>query len=158
MIRSYKPDDLAIVMDIADRAWQPIYAMFRETYGEELFRHICPDVTVAKGKQVAAQCGDPPEWIYVCEAEGKVVGFVTFWLDPKRNMGVIGNNAVDPDCGLKGVGQEMYLAVLEYFRNNQMEYVEVLTGLDDAHERARRAYERAGFTIYHDERKYYKKL
>lgn len=158
VVRSYKPDDLATIMDIANRAWQPIYVMFREAYGEKLFREICPDATAAKGKQVETQCRNHPDGVYVCEAEGKVVGFVTFWLDPKRNMGVIGNNAVDPDCNLKGIGQEMYQAVLEYFRNNQMAYAEVSTGLDDAHERARRAYERAGFNIHHDERKYYKKL
>jgi len=158
MIRSYTPEDLAIIMDIANRAWQPIYEMFRETYGEELFNHICPDVTTSKGKQVESHCREHPEWVYVCETQKIIVGFVTFWLDNERNIGVIGNNAVDPDCGLKGIGQEMYQKVLEYFRNNKMQYAEVSTGLDDAHARARSAYERAGFDIHHDDTVYYKKL
>ena len=158
VVRSYKPDDLEVIMDIANRAWQPIYAMFRETYGDDLFSHICPDTTTSKGKQVESQCREHPEWIYVCEEQGNVVGFVTFWLEPESKVGVIGNNAVDPDCGLKGIGQAMYQKVLDYFRSKNMAYAKVLTGVDDAHARAQRAYERAGFDIHHDDRVYCKKL
>ena len=39
-----------------------------------------------------------------------------------------------------------------------MAYAKVHTGLDDAHARARRAYERAGFDISHQEVNYYLKL
>jgi metal-dependent HD superfamily phosphatase/phosphodiesterase len=39
-----------------------------------------------------------------------------------------------------------------------MVYAKVGTGLDYAHARARRAYERAGFDIRHEEVTYYMKL
>jgi ribosomal protein S18 acetylase RimI-like enzyme len=65
---------------------------------------------------------------------------------------------VDPDCGLKGIGQQMYGAVFDYFRAHGMTYAQVQTGLDDAHARARRAYERAGFDIAHQDVTYYRKL
>ncbi|MGI6355800.1 MAG: GNAT family N-acetyltransferase [Lentisphaeria bacterium] len=81
----------------------------------------------------------------VCEEDGKVVGFITFMIDDQKKIGTIGNNAADPDCGLKGIGQQMYRAVLELFRSRGMQAARVFTGLDDAHARARRAYERAGF-------------
>ncbi|HEY63245.1 MAG TPA: GNAT family N-acetyltransferase [Caldilineae bacterium] len=158
MIRPYRPEDLPIIMDIGNRAWREIYRMFRETYGDELFELLVPDERTAKGEQIRAHCERHPEWTFVCEEGGRIVGFVTFTLDYERRIGEIGNNAVDPDCGLKGIGQQMYAAVLEYFRSQGMLYAKVVTGLDDAHARARRAYERAGFNIRHENVVYFKKL
>jgi len=158
MIRSYKPDDLPVIMDIANRAWRPIHHMFRETYGEELFNLLTPDVATVKGKQIESHARKYPEWIYICEEAGKVVGFVTFLLDTEKGIGQIGNNAVDPECSLKGIGQQLYKAVLDYFRRHAMRYATVFTGLDEAHARARKAYERAGFNIRHDDTVYYMKL
>lgn len=158
MIRSYKPQDLATIMDIANCAWQQIHKMFREIYGDELFQILFPDESIRKGDQVKTHCTEHPEWVYICEETGKVVGFVTFMLDKEKRIGEIGNNAVDPDCNLKGIGQQMYTAVLTHFRRQNMLYAKVYTGLDYAHERARKAYERAGFNIRHDDTIYYMKL
>ncbi len=158
MIRPYQLEDLPIIMDIGNRAWREIYRMFRETYGDELFELLVPDERTAKGEQIRAHCERHPEWVFVCEEGGRIIGFVTFTLDDERRIGEIGNNAVDPDCGLKGIGQQMYAAVLEYFRSQGMLYAKVVTGLDDAHARARRAYERAGFHIRHEDVTYYMKL
>jgi len=158
MIRTYKPEDLPTIMDIGNRAWRGIYKMFRETYGNELFERIVPDETTAKGKQIKAHCEQHPAWVFICEEDSRIVGFVTFRLDADKKIGEIGNNAVDPECGLKGIGQQIYKAVFEYFRAHNMVYAKVYTGLDDAHARARRAYERAGFDIRHEEVEYYMKL
>ena len=158
MIRPYKVEDLPIIMDIGNRAWREIYKMFRKTYGRELFEIIVPDELTEKGNQTKRHCEEYPEWIYVCEENGRIVGFITFSLDEKREIGGIGNNAVDPECGLKGIGQQMYKAVLEYFRSQDLAYATVGTGLDYAHARARKAYERAGFNIRHEKTDYYMKL
>jgi hypothetical protein len=42
MIRSYVPQDLPVIMDIANRAWLPIHKMFRETCscGEKYFEKL----------------------------------------------------------------------------------------------------------------------
>ena len=158
MVRPYKPDDLPVLMEIGNRAWRPIYKMFRETYGDELFELLVPDETTAKGEQIRSHCERHPEWVFVCEEEGRIVGFVTFTLDSRRKIGTIGNNARHPECDLKGVGQQMYRAVLAYFRKHGMRYAKVHTGLDKAHAPARRAYERVGFTIRHEDVDYYMKL
>ena len=52
----------------------------------------------------------------------------------------------------------MYAAVLDHFRSQGMLYAKVVTGMDYAHEPARRAYERAGFNIRHEDVTYYMKL
>jgi ribosomal protein S18 acetylase RimI-like enzyme len=158
MIREYRPDDLEAVMDIGNRAWREIYEMFRECYGDELFELLVPDERTAKGEQIKAHCERHPEWVYVCEEADRVVGFVTFSLSANTKIGVIGNNAVDPACGLKGIGQQMYRAVFDHFCAHGMVYAKVQTGLDHAHARARRAYERAGFDICHQDIEYYMKL
>jgi ribosomal protein S18 acetylase RimI-like enzyme len=158
MIRSYKPKDLLIIMDLGNRAWRQIHEMFREMYGEELFQILFPHESTRKGKQVEMHCHEHPEWVFICEEAGKIVGFITFMLDNELRIGEIGNNAVDPDCNLKGIGQQMYKAVLSYFSQQNMVYAKVCTGLDYAHARARNAYERAGFNIHHDDRTYYIKL
>lgn len=158
MIRTYMPEDLETLADIGNRAWRGIYAMFRSLYGEELFRLINPDPSRSKGEQVRNHCMKHPEWVFVCERKGEIAGFITFRLEKDKKIGVIGNNARAPECPEKGVGQEMYAAVLEYFRKNGMLYAKVNTGLDPAHAPARRAYEAAGFDIRHEEVVYYKKL
>ncbi len=158
MIRPYKSSDLEIIMDIGNRAWQPIYEMFGKTYGNELFDILTPDVKSEKGSQIERHCRDHPEWVYVCEEQGQIVGFITFRLDAEKKIGSIGNNAVDPQRRLKGIGQQMYKAVLDFFRKQGMLYATVRTGLDYAHEPARRAYERAGFNIKHEDVDYYMKL
>ncbi len=159
MIRPYRPEDLPAIMDIGNRAWQGIYDMFEAVYGPELFSVLVPDRTRKKGEQVRRHCEQHPDWVYVCEEDdGRIVGFVTFQLDRVRGIGEIGNNAVDPDCGLKGRGRQMYLAVLERFRSEGMRYAKVSTGMDPAHAPARRAYERVGFDIRHENVTYYRKL
>jgi len=158
VIRPYQPQDLPTVVDIANRAWARIYRMFREAYGDELFGILIPNEAEEKGNQVRGQCEAHPERVFVCEEGGRVVGFVTFNLDEAKRIGEIGNNARDPGCALKGIGQQMYEAVLQHFRDQGMLYAKVGTGLDWAHAPARRAYERAGFDRSHQGVRYFMKL
>ncbi|MDQ1327844.1 MAG: hypothetical protein QG641_1127, partial [Candidatus Poribacteria bacterium] len=108
--------------------------------------------------QIKSHCEEHPEWVFICEKEGRIVGFITFSLNFDKKIGTIGNNAKDPDSSLKGIGQQMYKAVLDYFRDHDMIYASVHTGLDYAHAPARKAYERAGFNIHHEDVDYYMKL
>jgi N-acetylglutamate synthase-like GNAT family acetyltransferase len=158
MIRPYRFRDLEIIVDIGNRAWQGIYAMFKRIYGEELFKLLCSDEFTKKGKEIKSHCEKNHEWTFICEEEDKIVGFTTFNLDKETKIGEIRNNAVDPDCKMKGIGQQMYKAVLDYFRQQGMLYAKVITGLDEAHARARKAYDRAGFNIKCESVEYFMKL
>lgn len=158
MIRPFGPTDLETIAAIGDRAWRGIHQMFRQAYGDALFAALVPNEKISKGEQIRTHCQRHPDWVFVCEEEGRIVGFVTFRLDPDKKIGAIGNNAVDPDCGLKGIGQQMYAAVLTHFKAQGMAFAQVQTGLDEAHAPARRAYQRAGFDISHQDVTYFKKL
>jgi ribosomal protein S18 acetylase RimI-like enzyme len=145
-IRPYKASDLPHLMDIGNRAWRPIRAEVRKVLGDRMYAVIQPDPEQSKGEQIKAHADQWPDWVWVAETEeGCVVGFVTFHVDTDKRVAEILNNAVDPDCGLKGVGQMMYRSVLDSFRTQGVWVVKVDTGLDDAHAPARRAYERLGF-------------
>ena len=158
MIRPYAPNDLETIAAIGDRAWRGIYRMFGQAYGEELFAILVPDRNTSKGDQIRSHCQRHPDQVFVCQEQDRIVGFVTFRLDLDKKIGTIGNNAVDPDCGLKGIGQQLYAAVLSHFKEQGMTYAQVRTGLDPAHAPARRAYQRAGFDISHQDVTYFKKL
>jgi GNAT superfamily N-acetyltransferase len=145
MMRPYEPQDLDWVVETADKAWRGINASYRQALGDELFGHLFPSHGTRKGTEMRALCAEQPDRVWICEEGGRRVGFVFALLDIERGIGEIGNNAVDPDCGLKGIGQQMYRFVLEWFRSQGMRYAKVSTGLDEGHGRARRAYERAGF-------------
>ena len=158
MVRPFERRDLATVVNIANQAWRDIYRMFRSDYGDELFELMVPDEGTAKGEQVRAQCERHPDTVFVCEEEGQCVGFATFRLDRESGIGEIGNNGVADAWRSKGIGQQMYKAVLEHFRAQGMRFARVRTGLDEAHAPARRAYERIGFDISHEDVDYYMKL
>lgn len=158
MIRAYRSDDLAVVVDMGNRAWAKIHEMYNECYGDELFEILFKDADIAKGRQIQSHCTKHPDWVFICEREDRIVGFITFGLDTARKIGEIGNNARDPECKLKGIGQEMYEAVFQYFLEHGMQYAKVGTGLDKAHVPACRAYERAGFNLKHEDVTYCMKL
>ncbi len=155
MMRAYQHQDLDWLMDVANRAWRPIHAAYRKAYGDALFERLVPNVLYRKGEELKGFCQANPGSVFICEEGGRRVGFLTIQFDNQRRIGEIGNNAVDPDCGLKGIGQQMYRFALEQFRAQGMEYAMVHTGLDEGHAPARRAYERAGFNISHSDINYY---
>ena len=145
-VRKLEGSDLERIVEIADRAWREIRKMSRAALGDKISDILNPSGDDrSKGEQIRAAAAAAPETIFVCEEDGEIIGFITFSMDAERGIAEIGNNAADPECGVKGVGQAMYRAVLAHFKANGMKVACVVTGLDDAHARARRAYERAGF-------------
>jgi GNAT superfamily N-acetyltransferase len=148
-IRSYRTEELPVIMEIANRAWRPINEAYRAEFGDELFTILFPTPDTRAGENVRRDIEARPDQTIVVEHEGHIVGFCNYWMEEPQKIGVIGYNAADPDSGLKGIGQQMYAWVLNEFRRRGMRYARVLTGLDSGHARARRAYERAGFNISH---------
>ena len=158
MIRPYKKEDLETMVQIAYRAWAEIFKGFRRELGEELYKLLYDIPSQDKRIQLTNYMEKHPDWCFICERNGKIVGFATFFLDFDRNVGLLLNNAADPECGEKGVGQEMYSAIFEHMKEKGMKAVTVSTGADEGHAPARKAYERAGFKIHQDSVMYCKLL
>ncbi len=158
MIRLFQPSDLEPMVAIARKAWKKIFECFRQQLGDELYTILYGNRLQDKRYQLTEFTAKFPRQCYVCERNGKIVGFVTFGLNRETKTGILTNNAADPDSGEKGVGQEMYAAVFERMRQEGMIAVTVSTGLDEGHAPARRAYERAGFEKHLDSVTYCKML
>ena len=146
MIRNARPEDAGRLAEIAEAAWQPVWAEFRRQLGDGLFEQLYPDAVGAKREQVIDHATHHPDWFFVAESAGRVVGFVGVRLNmgPDRVTAEIGNNAVDPVVRGRGIGPGLYEHAMAYFREHGQTHVMVVTGLDDAHAPARRAYEKVG--------------
>ncbi|MDD4181487.1 MAG: GNAT family N-acetyltransferase [Victivallaceae bacterium] len=156
MIRAYATNDLDELVRIGNAAWRNIYESMRNDLGDEIFQIVNPTPNTSKGLQIIEQIKSHPEWVMICEEQCQVVGFLTYRIDGE--IADICNNAVDPECGLKGIGQQMYQAALAYFKDQGIKVVRVTTGLDEGHAPARRAYERAGFSLKRESVTYFMKL
>ncbi len=155
-VRQMQPEDVERLVEIAIAAWEPIFLGFREQMGDELFLGMHLDWRADKECQIRGACTDP-EHVLVADLEGAVAGFVTFdCVNPPT--GALSNNAVHPDYQGRGIAGRLYGAAFECMRQAGIRYVRVNTGADPAHAPARRAYEKAGFTIAVPTVTYYRKL
>jgi ribosomal protein S18 acetylase RimI-like enzyme len=159
LVRPLRSAEIETLVEIAIAAWTPIYAWYRQAMGDELFVAAFPDWAKEKARQVRAACEpDSSAMVGVAELEGQVVGFVTCYADSRSRIGEIGNNAVHPDFQGQGIGSEMYQYAFTRLHARGMRYVKVGTGGDPAHAPARRAYEKAGFTVQLPGVEYYREL
>jgi ribosomal protein S18 acetylase RimI-like enzyme len=111
-----------------------------------------------KAAEIDRSFRQQPDSFIVAELGGAVVGVVSFHLDRQRLIGEIGNNGVDPCFQGRGIGTRMYERVLEIFRDSGMRFAQVSTGLGDGAARARRAYEKIGFTPLTTSVRYFREL
>jgi len=150
VIRPVRPSDVASIEEIAVAAWEPVFAGFGEAMGEEMLRATRGDWREEKARQVRTACQERPGQAFVAEdpETGRVAGFVTFHVTERpTKLGEIGNNAVHPDFQGRGIATRLYGRVLERLRELGCTHAKVSTGGDEAHAPARRAYEKAGFSV-----------
>ena len=94
-----------------------------------------------KAGSVVDACRGHMGCVIVAEEEGQVVGFASFGC--KGDLGMVGNNAVDPRYQGRGIGTLQIRRVLEIMRDRGVTRFCVTTM---AHDRpARRVYEKLGF-------------
>lgn len=147
-IRRARPDELGRLLEllIAGFRGRSIHHWLEQRFGQiggQPWEHWKEQELIRFWDQHADQ-------VLVAERGGEVVGFVTYVLDREREVGEIRNNAVDPaHCG-QGIGSALYQRVLDIFREEGMKYAWVETGLEPEYAPARRAYEKVGFTPFHE--------
>lgn len=142
-------DDFSRIDELTITCYAAIFESWVETVTPEVYDGIYRNHKLtweeAKTGQNHTLFSEHPEWVWVLEKVGLVIGYVTFRLRPERDFGVIENNAVDPAYAGKGLGRFMYRHVLQYFREQGLRFAHVETGLDPPHLAARKAYEAVGF-------------
>ncbi|MBT3288623.1 MAG: GNAT family N-acetyltransferase [Victivallales bacterium] len=158
ILRPFETEDTDVVVEIANLAWQGIYASQREILGDELYAILCPEDLHRKGNEMRGRCMRTPDHIWICGVNGRVAGFIMWSMNEEKKIGTLGNNGLHPEFAGRGLGTFMYRGVLAHFRANGMSHAMVHTGLDEGHAPARRAYERVGFDIRQESVNYYMKL
>lgn len=150
-----EPEHIPAAEDIAIAAWTPIREVFRRELGDAIYEAAFDGWQDSKKRAVSTELSSGRG--YVSLLDGKVVGFISYRINEK-GMGVIGNNAVDPNTRGLGIGTKQYEFVLEKMREEGCKFACVQTGGDDGHAPARRAYEKAGFHRFLPSVMYYQEL
>jgi GNAT superfamily N-acetyltransferase len=150
------PHHIAEACDIAIDAWTPIREVFRREIGAELYTAFYSQWQDEKRQAVTKEllAGNG----YVAVIDETVVGFISYTVDRKNKTGTMGTNAVHRSYRGQGIGGQLYQQVFDCLKADGIAFVKVLTGLDDGHAPARRAYEKAGFQANLKSICYYKKI
>ena len=159
-LRAAVEADLDRIGEIIRQAWEPIFAVHRREWGEELFEFLYANGAERIKANVGRHLAEHPDWIFVVEKGegGEMAAFIQYLLDEERGLGTVGLNAVAPEHQGRGIGTMMYDFVLDRFREAGLKYARVRTGLNEAQAGARRAYEKAGFDMERKEVTYYARL
>lgn len=158
-IRAYAPADLPTLHAIRAAAFAPVFASFRSIVGPEI---AALGLATAEHEQAelldAIAKPDSGHTIAVAETGGRIAGFVSWKPNIAPGVGEITLNAVHPDHGGKGVGTALYQHALAALKTAGMQLATVGAGGDPSHAPARRAYEKAGFSVHLPSIYMYRKL
>jgi ribosomal protein S18 acetylase RimI-like enzyme len=149
-IRDHRPADDSPVVELALRAWAPVFASLEVVLGREIFHRLHDDWRRDQMKAVRETLsGAARVWVAEAEveAERRVVGFVAVTLNEERLIGEIAMLAVDPADQGHGVGIALTASATEWLRSSGMRVAVVETGGDAGHAPARALYEKAGYTL-----------
>lgn len=139
---------------ISVQVYEIIHAVYREHLGEELHDAIMGNWASQKASDITAQISQGQSFVALCG--DRVVGFAGYRMEGE--VGVIANNAVDPEFRGRGIAGLLYARILEEMKKSGAKFARVHTGLDEGHAPARRAYEKAGFQKNLPSVMYYKEL
>jgi ribosomal protein S18 acetylase RimI-like enzyme len=156
-IEPYADSDLAAIVALSLRAWEPVFASLAQVMDPEVFREQHPDWRVTQRNAVEATCADESFRVWVAREGAQTAGFVALRLHAADRMGEIYMIAVDPEHQRRGIAAALTQHSLAWFRQAGMTTVMVETGGDPGHAPARRTYESAGFRLLPVAR-YFKKL
>lgn len=147
-MRSAIAKDLPYLENLRQAAFAPVFDSFRTILGDDIYNLAQAHEDEAQGGLLASFLAPDSDWkVYTAEVNGTVVGFVSIQLNQDRKVGEIGLNAVDPNYAGRGVGTIMYNFAVAKMKEAGMQVATVSTGGDPSHAPARRAYEKAGFTV-----------
>ena len=149
VLRQAQEADLPRVAEIAVICYRPIHDYYVSVLGEEGYRAMSrnPEQTweARKSEKLRQWYRRHPQWLWVLDDSGALIGFVSFTINATKKLGGIKNNGIIPAHGGQGWATFMYRAVLRHFREQGIRFAYVDTGLDPAHEAARQAYRAVGF-------------
>ncbi|KYH40190.1 MAG: hypothetical protein AYL32_013070 [Candidatus Bathyarchaeota archaeon B26-2] len=153
LIRRFKREDFEAILGMTESCWRG--ASFNQRI-EELFGLRGKPWWELKRDSIKGFLERHPDWVFVAEVDGKVVGYATYSLDRTQRVGHVLNNAVHPDWRRKGIGRALHRRVLEELKREGMEVALLVTAVHNVP--ARRIYESHGFEVVWEALYYAKRL
>lgn len=145
-IRPGQAGDLAGIIQLSLRAWEPVFAAWEKILGPSIFPiAVYPDWRRGQAEAVEKICTDPSVATWVADEAGSTAGFIAYKLDATTQIGEVVLLAVDPEYQNAGIGTELNLHALRMLKAGGMKLAYVGTGGDEGHAPARRAYEKCGY-------------
>lgn len=124
-IRKYVPSDLDDLKRITVEAFSGVSI---DRAIENAFGPIeGHDWRWRKARHIDDDVGRDPDGVFVAEEEGRVVGYITTWIDPAAGMGFIPNLAVDEHLRGQGLGRRLIEHALDHFRAQGIGYARIET-------------------------------
>lgn len=159
LITEAHEEDIGHCVQICQEVYIRIHEVYSELITEELHEAFWGDWRERQKAAVINQMlnGIKDKRAFVAKDGKKVVGFISYIVNDKK-IGEICYNAVDNRYRGNGIGVRLYERVFESMRAEGIEYVTVVTGGDESHAPARRAYEKTGFYYNLPSVRYFKKL
>ena len=147
-IRPVRTEDASSLQVIREAAFAPVFASFRSILGDEIYSLAQAPADESQEGLLASMLTSDSKWeVYVAELQNEVVGFVSVRLDTETRVGEVGLNAVHPSYAGRGIGTQLYDFAVARMKEAGMRVATVSTGGDPSHAPARRAYEKAGFSV-----------
>jgi ribosomal protein S18 acetylase RimI-like enzyme len=129
-IRSFRPDDLPTLKRILVAAFDGVSI---DQGMEKLFGVInCHDWQWRKARHLDEDVARDPDGIFVAELDGRVLGFISTWMDHEAGIGHIPNLALEADCRGQGYGRKLIEFALQRFRDAGLTHAKIETLVQNA--------------------------
>ncbi|HXI53961.1 MAG TPA: GNAT family N-acetyltransferase [Candidatus Saccharimonadales bacterium] len=124
-IRTFQPGDLEAMKQLTVEAFDGVTLEQNiEEHLGEVGRH---DWRWRKARHLDEDAAVNPDGIFIAEAGGKLVGYITTRVDREAGKGRIPNLAVAADFRGHGLGRELIEHALAYFRGQGLDYAVIET-------------------------------
>lgn len=140
-IRLYRPEDLEVIKRLTVESFAGV--TLEQNVEESLGLLSGHDWRWRKARHLDEDVAVNPTGIFVAEAEGRVVGYITTRVDHETGRGRIPNLAVAADFRGWGLGRRLIEHSLDYFRANGLKYAMIETMAQNV--AGNRAYPACGF-------------
>ena len=124
-IRLYRPENLPAIKQLTVESFAGV--TLEENVEQALGILNGHDWRWRKARHIDEDVASNPSGIFVAEAGGRVVGYVTTVVDREAGKGRIPNLAVAADFRNQGLGRKLIEFALEYFRKQGLEYAMIET-------------------------------
>ena len=124
-IRRYQPADLPALRELTVEAFEGVSLEHDiERVVGKIGGH---DWRWRKARHVDADVARDADGIFVAEADGAVVGYVSTWIDAEAGVGFIPNLAVAASCRGQGIGRQLLNRAIEHFRSRGVRVARIET-------------------------------